>query len=84
MATPKSAPTGQSVTDIPDELLPVLRRAWEAPFTTRSDFARAHTEEVAVAACLGLLTVRHNALSWGRAWKITSLGLQHLENLQCT
>lgn len=82
MVTPKSAPTGPIATDIPPQVLPVLQRAWETPFTTRSDFARAHTEEVAVAACLGLLTVRHDPTEWGRAWKITSAGLALLETIE--
>lgn len=68
--------------ETPDEILPVLRRAWEAPFTTRSDFARAHMELVAIAACLGLITVRHAPDTWGRTWRITATGLQLLETLQ--
>lgn len=67
-----------------EAILPVLQRAWEAPFTTRSDFARSHTDEVAIAACLGLITVRHNPSSWGRHWRITAAGLRILETLQCT
>ena len=81
MATPKSEITGPSVTDDP-RLLPVLRRAWESPFTTRSDFSREHIETVAMAACLGLLTVKHhNTLNeWGNTWRITAKGLSFLEN----
>jgi hypothetical protein len=60
-------------------LLPVLFRAWEKPFVTRSDFARSHVEGVAVAACLGLITVRHNHDNWGRCWRITATGLALLE-----
>jgi hypothetical protein len=78
MAMPKSGTIGQSATDRPAEVLPILKRAWEAPFTTRSDFARRHIEQVAIAACLGLLTV-HGTTGWGRVWRITSSGLQHLE-----
>lgn len=82
MERPKSATTGPIVTEDHIRLLPVLRRAWESPFTTRSDFARKHVEDVAVAACLGLLTVKHhNTLNeWGRTWRITSAGLSLLEN----
>lgn len=78
MGTPRSGTTGQTATDYPAEILPVLKRAWEAPFTTRSDFARRHIEQVAIAACLGLLTV-HGTTGWGRIWRITSNGLQLLE-----
>lgn len=37
-----------------------------------------------MAACLGLLTVKHhNTLNeWGRTWRITSAGLQLLEKHQ--
>ncbi|API58553.1 hypothetical protein BSL82_03860 [Tardibacter chloracetimidivorans] len=61
-------------------MLPVLERAWKSPFTTRSDFSRKHTDEIAVAACLGLITVRDDRHSWGRVWRITSTGLLMLEN----
>jgi hypothetical protein len=83
MAIPRSDETGPSATDVP-ELLPVLRRAWESPFTTRSDFARANTELVAIAACLGLLTVmHHNTLNeWGNNWRITARGLRLLETIE--
>lgn len=83
MATPRSDETGLSATDRA-QLLPVLRRAWESPFTTRSDFAREHIETVAMAACLGLLTVKHhNTLNeWGKTWRITAQGLQLLENTE--
>ena len=71
-----------SSTDL-ERLVPVLRRAWASPFTTRSDFARSNAEEVAIAACLKLLTVtHHNHLNeWGRTWRITSTGLRLLETI---
>ncbi len=80
MATSKSEPIGLSATDL-QMLLRVLRRAWESPFTTRSDFARTESETVAMAACLRLLTVKHhNTLNeWGKTWRITAAGLQLLE-----
>ena len=82
MGTSRLASIGPIATDVPDAVLPVLQRAWEAPFTTRSDYARTQIEHVAIAACLGLLTVRHDHNDWGRCWKITSAGLQLLENIQ--
>lgn len=83
MATARSDATGLSATDV-QTLLPVLRRAWENPFTTRSDFARENTEVVAMAACLGLITVKHhNTLNeWGNNWRITARGLQLLETIE--
>lgn len=63
-----------------DEILQVLERAWGSPFTTSSDFSRAHSDHIAKAACMGLLTVRRHPNEWGRTWRITSTGLQLLEN----
>lgn len=84
MGTPRSAVIGLNVTKEIDRetLLPVLRRAWEGPFTTRSDFARAHTDQIAIASCLGLITVRQNPDTWGRVWRITAAGLRILETSQ--
>ncbi|SMP58544.1 hypothetical protein SAMN06296065_102494 [Novosphingobium panipatense] len=81
MAKPNTATAGPIATEEYERLLPVLRRAWESPFTTRSDFARRFIEDVAVAACLGLLTVKHNNTlnEWGRTWRITAAGLSLLE-----
>lgn len=84
MERPNTAAAGPIATDDYHRLLPVLRRAWESPFTTRSDFARRNIEDVAVAACIGLLTVKHNNTlnEWGRTWRITSAGLSLLETFQ--
>lgn len=84
MVTARSAPTGPNATDNTPELLMVLHRAWSSPFTTRSDFARTHAEPVAVAACQGLLTVKHHDTlnEWGRTWRITAAGLHLLENVE--
>lgn len=86
MATLRLAVTGPNATDEDEieRLLPVLRRAWESPFTTRSDYARDNMEDVAMAACLGLITVKHhNTLhEWGRTWRITAAGLAQLENVK--
>lgn len=83
MATACEDTTGPSATDV-QYVLPVLRRAWENPFTTRSDFARNNMEAVAMAACLQLITVKHhNTLNeWGNAWRITARGLQLLETIE--
>lgn len=66
---PKDHPTVQQV----------LRQAWLEPFSTRSNFARTNAEEIAIAACQHLLTVRHDPLTWGRIWRITAAGLLLLE-----
>jgi DNA polymerase-1 len=47
----RSAATGPKLTS-------VLKRAWTKPFSTKSDFARAHADHVALAASDGLITTR--------------------------
>jgi hypothetical protein len=58
----------------------ILHRAWSSPFTTRSVFAREHTDEIAQAACLGLISTHDpDSGQWGRTWRITAQGLLSLE-----
>lgn len=56
----------------------VLARAWDGGFSTRSDFARSNAEEVAAAACLGLITTRMTSNAYGRQWRITPAGCRVL------
>ncbi len=49
--------------------------------STKSDFARTHANPVALAASLGLITVVMPGGSYGNTWRITSKGLQRLEQL---
>lgn len=51
-------------------------------FTTKSDFARAYADFVAMAASDGYLTTRIAAGLYGNLWLITSKGLKHLEMLE--
>jgi hypothetical protein len=44
-------------------------------FTTRSDYFRAHSEAVAQAACLGLLTTQRLDGTFGNVWRPSPLGL---------
>lgn len=60
----------------------MLERAWSAPFTTRSDFARLYPEQIAIAACRGLITTQSTRIKWGRTWRLTSEGLRLLENMK--
>lgn len=57
---------------------PVLRRAWLQGFRTKSDFARLHADEVAIAASLGLITTKIGAHRFDRNWHITRKGLTFL------
>ena len=65
----------------PVDVRPVLRAAWEAPFTTRSDFARENAELIARAACLGWITVQCGPVRWSNVWRITPAGLAILSPL---
>ncbi len=61
--------------EIGPRLTEVLCTAWGAPFSTKSDTARLYADEIAEAACRGLLTVRATTGEWGRVWRITPLGV---------
>lgn len=59
----------------------VLAEAYRAPFTIASNYARAHKEDIAVLACLGLLTVFYpDTQAAGHTvtdhrWRVTPRGL---------
>ena len=63
-------------------LLTVVRRAWRFPFTLASDFARQHIAHVAMAACMGLITTRIGAGTYGRRWLVTTAGLRMLHEVE--
>jgi len=67
-----SETTGQLLTE-------VLSRAYQTPFTTRSDFARNNAELVAVCACEGFISTKTVGTNqFGRQWHITVMGLMRL------
>ena len=67
-----SETTGQLLTE-------VLSRAYQTPFTTRSDFARNNAELVAVCACEGFISTKTVGTNqFGRRWYITVMGLMRL------
>lgn len=45
---------------------------------TKSDFARTCANEVAMLACLGLITTHCGAQEWGNTWRHTHLGFAAL------
>lgn len=53
---------------------------YSGPFTTKSNFARHYTDVIAMLACEGLLTTRNPDGSYGNRWRITSRGLDRIEN----
>ena len=71
MEITKLETTGKKLTDI-------LSRAWNAPFTTKSDFARENADLIAMAASDGFITTRIATGLYGRSWQITPKGLEHL------
>lgn len=60
----------------------MLRRAWAAPFATRSDFARVNAESVAASASMGWITNRTGVAQFERQWRITPSGLSHLWTIE--
>lgn len=57
----------------------VLMKAWKGGFSTKSDFARAHADQVAIAASCGLITTKMpGGQLYGREWLITKQGLEVL------
>lgn len=54
----------------------VLYKAWREGFSTKSDFARSRANEVAVCACLGLITTKVRPDVYGTKWHITKKGLE--------
>jgi len=62
-------------------LTKILGRAWAAPFTTKSDFAREYADLIAMAASDGYITTRRATGLYGNLWLITSRGMRHLEIL---
>lgn len=60
----------------------VIFKARVEPFTTKSDFARAAADEVALCASEGFITTRVNDDYYGNVWMVTQLGLEFLEAVE--
>lgn len=66
---------------LPDEMWPVLTQAHECGIAVQSNFARAYSPEVALAASLGWVsTVTPDGQAYSRMWRITVAGLSALHN----
>lgn len=59
------------------EMLHALWRVWDSPMTTKAGLTKTHADQIAIAACEGLITVRVGS-GYGRIWRITPRGLQIL------
>jgi hypothetical protein len=60
------------------KLIDVLRLAWSRGFSTKSDYARAHANLVALAASRGLITTRLDRETYGTRWLISPDGLSRI------
>jgi hypothetical protein len=68
--------------DCDSYMMQIVYEAYRKPFTLKSNFARSHTEDVARAASLGLISciVNHGSRTFiaDGHWRITKLGLETL------
>ena len=55
----------------------LLWHLWLKPYTTKSDFARQHTDLIAKAASDNLITSA-DGVGHGNIWRVTPLGLQRV------
>ena len=62
----------------------VLHSTWRSPYTTKSDFARAHATYVGLCASEGLITTKIAEDAWSNEWLITELGMAYMQDLQET
>ena len=83
MQNTASEQTGQKLTkeelEELNHLFMVVHRAWQEPFTTKSDFARGAATVVALAACEGFITTKRNEHQYGNKWVVTTDGLDWME-----
>ncbi len=70
--------TEEEMTELNNVFL-VVHKAWQDPFTTKSDFARMAANEVALASCEGLITTQLNDHQFGNKWVVTTDGLEWME-----
>ena len=59
-------------------LTEVLREIWLSPMALQSDFARRYDQQIAALASLGFITSQENGYVFGRLWRVTLAGMEHL------
>lgn len=59
----------------------LLEEAWDHGVRTKGNLARAYADELAAAASRGFLTTETPRGIYGRKWRITPAGLDHLWGL---
>lgn len=60
---------------VTDTLIDIIQIAYLRGFTTKSNFARRYVNEIAMAACEGLLTTRVSPGVYSSEWRPTIKGL---------
>lgn len=73
-----SEAAGQLPTKAEQNALLVLAESHFKGFTTKSNFARKHADEVAMLACSGFITNHVGGTQWSNLWKVTAEGLSFL------
>jgi len=62
------------------DLHPVLFKAWEQGFSTKSNFAREQANAIGACASLGFITTRiKTQKAYGTVWRITKTGIEVLD-----
>lgn len=79
-ASGAKAAAGRTLTDgdATARLKAVLHNCYRAGFTVKSDYARREADIIAMAASLQLISTKIGAQTFTRMWRITSKGLQWL------
>ena len=83
----KSEEHGQIPTDEDEmrmlaEIYAVLVQARQAPFTTKSDFARKAATPIALCASEGLISTRIGEHTYTNRWMVTAEGLGWMEGFE--
>lgn len=71
-----------------DDILAVLnvygcvKRARMQPYTTKSDFARAAANEIALAASEGFISTKVDDTTYSNMWMVTHEGLDFMEGVE--
>ena len=63
-----------------DRIYNVVHEAYLNQFAVSSNFAREHSQEVASAASIGLISTLEAPMVFGRHWRVTGVGLQFIRN----
>lgn len=63
------------------KLIDVLTRAYDSPFSIKSNFAREEADVVAAAASLGMLTTILPSGVATREWRVTTTGLTFIKGI---